>query len=138
MNKTMEYMSYALPVVAFDLHEPRVSGGDAVCYVEPNDVELYAKAIGELLDNPERRMDMGVEARHRAESLLDWAPQRRNYVGGPRARRWTSGATAWWTSRTRRYSATSCSAGNPGPGRGVNRPGAVSGTRTAQLPQPDP
>ena len=30
MNKTMEYMSYALPAVAFDLAETRVSGGDAV------------------------------------------------------------------------------------------------------------
>ena len=33
MNKTMEYMSFELPVVAFDLRETRVSAGDAAVYV---------------------------------------------------------------------------------------------------------
>ena len=37
MNKTMEYMAFELPVVAFDLRETRVSAGDAAVYVEPND-----------------------------------------------------------------------------------------------------
>ena len=37
MNKTMEYMAFGLPVVAFDLRETRVSAGDAAVYVEPND-----------------------------------------------------------------------------------------------------
>ncbi len=48
MNKTMEYMAFELPVVAFDLTETRVSAGDAAVYVEPNDVEKYARAIVEL------------------------------------------------------------------------------------------
>jgi glycosyltransferase involved in cell wall biosynthesis len=81
MNKTMEYLSYALPVVAFDLTETRVSGGDAACYVEPNDVNAYAKVVAELLDDPDRRVRMAVAARRRAETELDWAPQRRRYVG---------------------------------------------------------
>ena len=38
MNKTMEYMAFELPVVAFDLRETRVSRGDAGVYVTPNDV----------------------------------------------------------------------------------------------------
>ena len=33
MNKTMEYMAFGLPVVAFDLRETRVSAGDAAVYV---------------------------------------------------------------------------------------------------------
>ena len=33
MNKTMEYMGFALPVVSFDLAETCISGGDAVEYV---------------------------------------------------------------------------------------------------------
>ncbi len=37
MNKTMEYMAFELPVVAFDLRETRVSAGDAAVYVQPND-----------------------------------------------------------------------------------------------------
>ena len=42
MNKTMEYMSFGLPVVAFELAETRVSAQDAARYVEPNDVTAYA------------------------------------------------------------------------------------------------
>ena len=33
MNKTMEYMAFGLPVVAFDLRETRVSAGEAASYV---------------------------------------------------------------------------------------------------------
>ena len=38
MNKTMEYMAFELPVIAFDLRETRMSAGDAAVYVTPNDV----------------------------------------------------------------------------------------------------
>ena len=51
MNKTMEYMAFGLPVVAFDLRETRVSAGDAAVYVEPNDEQQYAEAIVALLDD---------------------------------------------------------------------------------------
>src|SRR4029079_17580237 len=36
MNKTLEYMAYRLPVVAFDLLETRVSAADAAVYATPN------------------------------------------------------------------------------------------------------
>jgi glycosyltransferase involved in cell wall biosynthesis len=87
MNKTMEYMSFALPVVAFDLAETRISGGDAVEYVETSPtvdedaIDRFAIAVVKLLDDPERRADMAVAGRRRAESVLDWAPQRAAYVG---------------------------------------------------------
>ena len=51
MNKSMEYMAFELPVVAFDLRETRVSVGDAGVYVRPNDVHEYAAAIVELMDD---------------------------------------------------------------------------------------
>ena len=51
MNKTMEYMAFELPVVAFDLRETRVSAGEAAVYVEPNDVHAYAEAIVALMDD---------------------------------------------------------------------------------------
>jgi hypothetical protein len=35
MNKTMEYMAFELPVVAFDLRETRVSAAAAAVYVTP-------------------------------------------------------------------------------------------------------
>ena len=86
MNKTMEYMSYALPVVTFDLVETRVSAGDAARYVpftgDPAvDVPAYAEAVAELLDDPADRVRRGVAGRRRAAAELDWAPQRARYVG---------------------------------------------------------
>ena len=80
MNKTMEYMAFELPVVAFDLRETRVSAGDAAIYVEPNDVELYGKAILELLEDEPRRRTMGAVGRARIEGELAWRHQRDAYV----------------------------------------------------------
>ena len=58
MNKTMEYMAFELPVVAFDLQETRVSASDAAVYATPNDVEELAKLLVDLVDDePRRRID---------------------------------------------------------------------------------
>ena len=46
MNKTMEYMAFGLPVVAFDLRETRVSAGDAAVYATPNEVNELARLAG--------------------------------------------------------------------------------------------
>jgi len=81
MNKTMEYMAYALPSVAFDLVETRVSGGESVVYVPSGDIGAFTDAVVRLLDDPELRADLGVRARHRVVDQLDWRPQSRAYVG---------------------------------------------------------
>jgi glycosyltransferase involved in cell wall biosynthesis len=81
MNKTMEYMAYALPSVSFDLVETQVSGGDAVICVPSGDVEAFADAVEELLDNPDLRLSMAKRARARVARELDWRPQARAYVG---------------------------------------------------------
>lgn len=81
MNKTMEYMAYALPSVSFDLVETRVSAGDAGVLVPSGDVSAFADAIEELLDSPDKRVAMGLAARERVERHLDWQPQARAYVG---------------------------------------------------------
>jgi glycosyltransferase involved in cell wall biosynthesis len=80
MNKTMEYMAFELPVVAFDLTETRVSAADAAIYVPPNDVDAYAKAILELLDDEPRRRAMGAAGRRRVEDVLAWAHHAPRYV----------------------------------------------------------
>jgi glycosyltransferase involved in cell wall biosynthesis len=80
MNKTMEYMSFELPVVAFDLKETRVSAGNAAVYVRANDVEAYARAITELLDDSARREAMGKQGRRRVEDVLAWKHQAPVYV----------------------------------------------------------
>jgi glycosyltransferase involved in cell wall biosynthesis len=80
MNKTMEYMAYGLPVVAFDLHETRVSAGPAAVYVEPNDVDLFACAVVDLLDQPDVRSEMGRLGRKRVVDELAWEHQEGGYV----------------------------------------------------------
>ena len=81
MNKTMEYMAFELPVVAFDLKETKVSAGDAASYIESGDVAAYAQAIAELLDDPDKREVMGKAGRIRIERELGWPYQRDRYVG---------------------------------------------------------
>jgi glycosyltransferase involved in cell wall biosynthesis len=81
MNKSMEYMSFELPVVAFDLRETRVSLGDAAVYVKPNDVRDYAGAIVRLLDDGEARARLGKLGRARIEQELAWSYQERAYLG---------------------------------------------------------
>lgn len=81
MNKTMEYMAFELPVVAFHLRETRVSADTAATYVQPNDVAAYARAISELLGDPERRRQMGEQGRQRVVDVLAWHHQAPRYVG---------------------------------------------------------
>jgi glycosyltransferase involved in cell wall biosynthesis len=72
MNKVMEYMALAKPVVAFDLTETRVSCGEAALYAEPNSEVDLADKILELADNPELRLRMGEQGRKRVERELAW------------------------------------------------------------------
>jgi glycosyltransferase involved in cell wall biosynthesis len=80
MNKSMEYMAFELPVVAFDLRETRVSTGDAAVYVTPNDVREYAVAIADLLDDEQKRELLGKLGRARVEQELAWRHQERAYL----------------------------------------------------------
>jgi asparagine synthase (glutamine-hydrolysing) len=81
MNKTMEYMAFELPVVAFDLVETRVSAGDAAVYAPPNLVEEYGDAVLDLLADDARRAEMGKVGRERVEKELAWRTQVPAYVG---------------------------------------------------------
>ena len=81
MNKTMEYMSFELPVVAFDLRETRVSAAAAAAYAVPNDVDCFAAKVVELLDDEFRRKRMGAIGRARVVDELAWSHQRERYVG---------------------------------------------------------
>jgi glycosyltransferase involved in cell wall biosynthesis len=81
MNKTMEYMAFELPVIAFDLRETRVSAGDAGVYVTPNEVREYAAAIVTLMDDEPERARLGKLGRARVEQELAWAHQERAYLG---------------------------------------------------------
>jgi glycosyltransferase involved in cell wall biosynthesis len=81
MNKTMEYMAFELPVVAFDLVETRVSAEEAAVYAEPNRVDRYADTILKLLADEVCRKQMGMWGRRRVENVLAWRNQISLYVG---------------------------------------------------------
>ena len=72
MNKIMEYMALAKPIVQFDLTEGRVSAQGASLYANKNDAIDMAKKIVELLDDPARRKFMGEFGRHRVVNELEW------------------------------------------------------------------
>jgi glycosyltransferase involved in cell wall biosynthesis len=81
MNKTMEYMAFGLPVVAFDLLETRVSAGDAASYADPRSgPQGLAEVLVELLDDPETRLLMGKVGRARVEGQLAWSHQAGSYL----------------------------------------------------------
>ncbi len=71
----------AVPIVSFDLTEARVSAGEAAVYAPGDDVELFAKLIDQLLDDPERRQEMGTLGRERVERELSWATSREHLLG---------------------------------------------------------
>lgn len=80
MNKVVEYMAMARPIVSFDLVEARVSAGDAAVYVQPNDELKFAQAIDTLLRDPERRRRMGEFGYRRVSRELSWEISRRALV----------------------------------------------------------
>lgn len=72
MNKILEYMALAKPIVQFDLTEGRYSAQDASLYAEPNNAKDMADKIIELLDNPDLRKAMGEYGHKRVIEELSW------------------------------------------------------------------
>jgi glycosyltransferase involved in cell wall biosynthesis len=80
MNKTMEYMAFGLPVLAFDLRETRASAAEAGVYATPNDVEEMGRLLVDLIDDGPRRQRMGLAGRVRVEDKLAWSHQEPHYL----------------------------------------------------------
>lgn len=72
MNKIMEYMALAKPIVQFDLTEGRFSAQAASLYANKNDEQDMAEKILQLLDDSEKRKRMGEFGRNRVVSELEW------------------------------------------------------------------
>ncbi len=81
MNKTMEYMSYCLPSVSFDLVETQISAADTALFVASGDLDAFADEVERLLDDDDLRVSMGLAARERVSNELDWRQQAVAYVG---------------------------------------------------------
>jgi glycosyltransferase involved in cell wall biosynthesis len=75
MNKVMEYMALGKPIVQFDLHEGRVSAGEASLYAARNDVRSLAEGIVRLVDDAELRDRMGQIGQDRLRAMLSWETQ---------------------------------------------------------------
>ena len=73
MNKIMEYMALAKPIVQFDLAEGRFSAQEASLYANKNDEKDLGDKILELLADPVRRKQMGDFGRERVVNELEWS-----------------------------------------------------------------
>ena len=72
MNKILEYMALAKPIVQFDLTEGRYSAQEASVYAKNNDAVDMAEKIQELLRDPEKRKRMGEYGHERVVNELSW------------------------------------------------------------------
>jgi len=72
MIKMTEYMALGKPIVAFDLPEHRYTAQDAALYVQSNNEMEFARALAQLMDDPERRQSMGSYGKQRVENELAW------------------------------------------------------------------
>lgn len=78
MNKIMEYMALAKPIVQFDMEEGRFSAQEASLYARPNDSRDMAEKILLLLDDPEKRERMGAFGYERVKNELEWKYEKEN------------------------------------------------------------
>lgn len=75
MNKILEYMAFAKPIVQYEVVEGRYSAQSASTYARPNDAVHMAEQIELLLADPERRAEMGRVGRARVENQFSWDHQ---------------------------------------------------------------
>jgi len=79
--KLYEYMAFGLPVVAFDLLQTRALADGAAVLAEPGDVGAHARAVDALLDDPQRRRELGQAGQARVREELAWDHQAVVYAG---------------------------------------------------------
>lgn len=86
--KAIEYMSFGLTFVAFDLPETRRLAEDAAVYVPPGDLDALADSVVGLIDEEPRRRELGTAGRRRVETTLSWESQEAAYLAavGPSGR----------------------------------------------------
>ncbi|MGV3660077.1 MAG: glycosyltransferase family 4 protein [Prosthecobacter sp.] len=73
MNKVLEYMAFAKPIVMFGTVEGRFSAGDGAVYVMENSAEKLGDAILDLLDDEPRRRALAGAGHERLTRDLNWA-----------------------------------------------------------------
>lgn len=82
MNKVLEYMALGKPIVQFDLTEGKYSAKKASLYAKPNDYKDLAEKIIYLLDNEDKRFEMGQYGMNRIKNELSWEHTSRELLRG--------------------------------------------------------
>jgi len=72
MNKIMEYMALAKPIVQYDMQEGRYSALESSLYAKANDHKDFADKILLLLSDSTMRITMGEFGRARVDEKLSW------------------------------------------------------------------
>ncbi|MBI9034681.1 MAG: glycosyltransferase family 4 protein [Bacteroidales bacterium] len=72
MNKIMEYMALAKPIVQYDLKEGHFSAGKASLYAENTSTIDFGEKVMYLLDHPEVRKEMAGFGYNRVKNELSW------------------------------------------------------------------
>ena len=72
MNKIMEYMALAKPIVQFDVTEGRYSAQEASLYAKANDPVNFADKVLKLLADPNARIRMSQIGHKRVHDQLAW------------------------------------------------------------------
>jgi glycosyltransferase involved in cell wall biosynthesis len=80
MGKILEYMSFELPVVLYELTEGRRSAADAALYARPNDPVDFAEKVLTLLDSESLRRELGQRGRKRIEESFNWETDKQSLL----------------------------------------------------------
>ncbi|MCX6837519.1 MAG: glycosyltransferase family 4 protein [Verrucomicrobia bacterium] len=72
MNKVLEYMAFAKPIVMFGTVEGRFSAGHGAVYVMENSAQQLGDAILALLDDESRRETLAAAGHTRLTQELNW------------------------------------------------------------------
>lgn len=84
MNKVFEYMMLGLPIVQFNLRQATSDAGNAALVVPEHSPQALAEGILALVDDPERRVQMGIAGRAVAERTFRWTAEAHRYLGAYR------------------------------------------------------
>jgi len=76
MIKMMEYMAAGKPIVAFNLPEHKISAGNAALYAKNNNEKEFAEMIEILINDSNKRREMGEIGLNRIQNGLAWTYQK--------------------------------------------------------------
>jgi glycosyltransferase involved in cell wall biosynthesis len=80
MNKLMDYMALAKPIVAYDLTEHRVTADESALYAQSDDEVDMARQFARLIEEPELRTRLGAIGCERVKQHLAWHHQRKRLL----------------------------------------------------------